>query len=191
MIASLGSSVGSLTDIIIKRVVAGFSTLPTVNDWLNTIALLLVYAVIALPIGLGLNFLQFDWQLERKTVIKILITSLIAPAILEELLFRVILIPQPLANRDFRTILIYSAIASFLFIIYHPLNALTFFPAGRETFFNPVFLFLAALLGVICTISYLQSGSIWSPVVIHWVTVVIWLLCLGGVNKLQVTQSNI
>ena len=187
MVSSFGLSIGSLTDIVIQRVILGFSTLPTVNDWLNTIVLLFVYAVIALPIGLGLNFLQLDLQFERKTVIKVVISSLIAPAILEEFLFRVILLPQPLENRDFVTVVIWSAIALLLFIVYHPLNALSFFPVGRETFFNSIFLFLAALLGVICTIAYLQSASIWCPVVIHWLIVIIWLLCLGGLNRLKST----
>jgi predicted Abi (CAAX) family protease len=71
-----------------------------------------------------------------------------------------------------------------MFIVYHPLNALSFFPKGLKTFFNWVFLVLAALLGIICSIAYLQSGSLWTPVVIHWLAVVIWLLLLGGYGKL-------
>jgi len=46
------------------------------------------------------------------------------------------------------------------FVVYHPLNALTFYPVGRSTFMNPVFLLLAAILGVACSIAYLQSGSL-------------------------------
>lgn len=59
------------------------------------------------------------------------------------------------------TTLYYWIIVSLvLFIIYHPLNALRFFLAGRKTFFQPVFLFSAGLLGLINSISYLTSGSI-------------------------------
>ncbi|MDJ0648845.1 MAG: CPBP family glutamic-type intramembrane protease [Xenococcaceae cyanobacterium MO_188.B19] len=178
-------------DIVIQRVIWGFSNLPTVNDWLNGIILILVYAVIALPVGFWLNFLQLDIQYSGKIVIKIMTTSFIAPAILEELVFRVVLLPQSSEYVSFKALLVYSIISLLLFIIYHPLNGITFFPAGRKTFFNPVFLFLAALLGLICTIAYLRSGSIWISVVIHWLTVVTWLLCFGGMKKLKITQQNI
>lgn len=50
--------------------------------------------------------------------------------------------------------------------------------------FNLVFLLLAALLGFVCSVAYLQSGSLWTSVVIHWLAVVVWLLLLGGYKKL-------
>ena len=180
-----------LAHLIIQRVILGFSNLPTVTDWLDAIFLIIIYTVIALPVGFWLNFLQLDLQDSRKIVIKIITTSLIAPGILEELVFRVILLPQPSENLTFQTISIWSLISLLLFVIYHPLNGITFFAAGRETFFNPVFLFLAALLGLICTVAYLRSGSIWISVVIHWLIVVTWLLCLGGIQRLKFSQLDI
>lgn len=191
MISSLILYIGKFADLIIQRVILGFSNLPAVTDWLNAILLIFIYAVIALPVGFLLNFLQLDLQDSRKIVIKIITTSLVAPGILEELVFRVILLPQPSENLTFQIVSIWSLISLLLFVIYHPLNGITFFTAGRETFFNPVFLFLAALLGLICTVAYLQSGSIWISVVIHWLIVVIWLLCLGGVQRLNFSRSNI
>ncbi len=118
-------------------------------------------------------------------------TSLIAPAILEELLFRVILLPQSSENLASQSVFTWSLVSLLLFVIYHPLNGITFFPAARETFFNPVFLCLATLLGLICTVAYLQSGSIWIPVIIHWLTVVIWLLYLGGIKQLRLIKPDI
>jgi len=77
-----------------------------------------------------------------------------------------------------------------MFVVYHPLNALSFFSQGLETFFNSAFLLLATLLGITCSIAYLQSGSLWTPVVIHWLAVVVWLLFLGGYRKLyEVVQK--
>ena len=175
----------TLGKVISDRVLLGLSTVPTVNDWLNTIVLLLTYAIIALPFGFWLDFLQLDRQLSRIITLKIITTSLITPAIFEELLFRVLLLPQPSENMAFESIICWSIISVLLFVIYHPLNAITFFPSGRETFFNPVFLCLATLLGLICTVAYLETGSIWSPVIIHWLTVAIWLLCLGGMQRLK------
>lgn len=188
MISSLLLSINILTEVIGERIFLGFATFPTFADWLKGIVLMLVYSLIALPFGWWSNFLQLDLQFFRKFAIRIIATSLIAPAILEELFFRVILLPCATENMNLKNVLIWSAISLVLFIIYHPLNGITFFSAGRETFFDPVFLCLATFLGLICTVAYLQSGSIWIPVSIHWLTVVIWLLFLGGINKLKLVK---
>ncbi|GAB4547613.1 MAG: hypothetical protein Tsb0014_42320 [Pleurocapsa sp.] len=174
-----------LIQITRDRIIVGFSTLPTLYDWLNTIILILIYGLIALPLGFWSNFLQLNVQFSGTVAAKIIATSLIAPAILEELFFRVIILPLPSENVTVKILLITSTISLILFVIYHPVNGITFFPSGKETFFNPVFLCLATLLGLICTVSYLQSGSIWIPVTIHWIVVVIWLLFLGGREKLK------
>ncbi len=100
-------------------------------------------------------------------------------------IFRVLLLPNPVEKAG--TIAQWGAatISLFLFVIYHPANAYTFFPAGRKVFVHPVFLFLAALLGLICTLAYLHSGSLWTPVFLHWIVVAVWLLLLGGYQKLH------
>jgi predicted Abi (CAAX) family protease len=72
-----------------------------------------------------------------------------------------------------------------LFTASHPVNAILFSPTHRPTFTDPVFLVLAALLGLTCTLAYLQSGSLWPPVAIHWTAVVVWLLFLGGYRRLN------
>ena len=181
---------GKLIEVIIERVLLSFSNIPSISDWLNTIVLLVIYALIAFSFGFSFDFLQLEHQFAKNTVLRIIATSLFAPAIFEELLFRVILLPQPSENMPIGSILAWSITSLFLFIIYHPLNAIIFFPSGRETFFNPVFLGLATLLGLICTAAYLQTGSIWSPVFIHWVTVIIWLLCLGGMRRLKMIENE-
>jgi predicted Abi (CAAX) family protease len=47
---------------------------------------------------------------------------------------------------------------------------------------------LAALLGVVCEIAYLKTGSLWSPAAIHWLVVAVWLTVLGGYRKVVVTS---
>ncbi|HEY5141419.1 MAG TPA: CPBP family glutamic-type intramembrane protease, partial [Methylococcales bacterium] len=74
-----------------------------------------------------------------------------------------------------------------LFVLYHPINALTLYKAGNPTLFQPIFLGLTALLGLTCTIAYLVTGSLWTISFIHWVVVVIWLFCLSGWAKLNTT----
>ncbi|MEM8720927.1 MAG: CPBP family glutamic-type intramembrane protease [Cyanobacteria bacterium P01_G01_bin.39] len=103
---------------------------------------------------------------------------------LEELVFRGLILPYPDSSISLESYSIWSLFSLGLFIIYHPLNALTFFPQGRSVFFRPVFLVLAAALGIVCTITYWQTGSLWIPVIIHWLAVVLWLLCFGGWSQI-------
>ena len=154
----------------------------------HSIILVGVYILFASILGFATHF--FSWKPQSvATVVRITITSLIAPAILEELFFRVLLLPYPL-EVSFKSYLLRSALSLFLFIVYHPLNALTFFPQGRQVFFDNIFLVLAANLGIVCTITYWQTGSIWLPVLIHWVTVAVWLSYFGGLDKLNYVKNK-
>ncbi len=170
---------------IAHRLSVAVSTLPDAQAWLQAVGLLLLFTVIALPIGFRWGFLQFEVvRVSWLTLIGIIATSLLTPAVTEELFFRVLLFPQTTEHISVSDLWVWGCISLAMFIVYHPLNALSFFPRGLKTFFNVVFLILAALLGLTCSIAYIQSGSLWPPVVIHWLAVVVWLLLLGGYRKL-------
>lgn len=166
------------------RLVTAFSTIPDTQAWLASAALLGIYTLIALPVGFSSGFIKVDIQKSWVVVIGVIAGSLLRPALTEELFFRVLLLPNGTENTSPAALGLWALGGLVIFLIYHPLNALTFFPVARETFLNPIFLFLAALLGIICTLSYWQSGSLWPPVVIHWVIVAVWLLLFGGYRKL-------
>lgn len=144
----------------------------------------LLYTILALTIGFKTKFFKLEIERDWMIICRVAVTTLIAPAIIEELLFRVFLLPHPLEDRSPNFKLVWILISLLLFIIYHPINGLTLYVAGLKTFVNPVFLFLATGLGIFCTYLYLASGSLWLPVVFHWLAVVVWLLCLGGNTKL-------
>ncbi|MEW5856659.1 MAG: CPBP family glutamic-type intramembrane protease [Cyanobacteriota bacterium] len=170
---------------IIHRLITAASKIPDVHAWLYSAALVLIYALISLPIGFKLGFLKLDVETSWEIIVGVMVRCLLSPAISEELFFRILLLPHPTENATPATLWLWGCISLVMFIIYHPLNAVTFYPDGLQTFFNPVFLFLAALLGVICTLAYFQSGSLWIPVAIHWLIVVVWLLLLGGYKTLN------
>ena len=159
------------------------STKANYHNARHLIILVGVYVLFASILGWRTGFLSWKPQ-PVTTVVRVTIASLFAPAILEELFFRVVLLPYP-SDVSFKSYLLRSALSLLLFIIYHPLNALTFFPQGKQVFFDRIFLILAASLGIVCTVTYWQTGSIWLPVLIHWVTVAVWLSYLGGLNKLN------
>ncbi|VEP17912.1 putative Abi/CAAX family protease [Hyella patelloides LEGE 07179] len=164
-------------------------TLPSKNDWLLGIVLLLFYGLVALFWGFKSNFFHLRLLTSPLKVSQIIMTSFFAPALLEEIVFRVFLLPQPTQNLE-QLPWIVITIDLLIFVVYHPLNALTFFPKANVTFLNYTFLSLTALLGFICVIAYWQSGSVWLPVILHWITVITWLIGLGGYDRLYKIDTN-
>jgi predicted Abi (CAAX) family protease len=111
-------------------------------------------------------------------------TLFVFPSLLEEAFFRGILIPNNARDHGRRKILAYIVLSTVIFVLWHPLNALTINKTAAPFFFNPVFLVITALLGITCSIAYIVSRSLWLPIVIHWFTVIIWVVFLGGRNKI-------
>ncbi|NEO84337.1 MAG: CPBP family intramembrane metalloprotease [Spirulina sp. SIO3F2] len=153
--------------------------IPTRQDWRQTLIVLVVYGAIALPIAI--HFQLFTWspwpaaQFWSGSGLKLILGTLFLPALAEEIIFRVLLLPHPSETIRLRIVLLWIGMSLGLFMVYHPLNALTLFPHGNPTFFQPVFLSLAGLLGFACTMLYRQTGSLWTIVLVHWFVVVIWL----------------
>lgn len=171
---------------ILNRIGTAISTIPNLQTWLDSGKLLLLYALISLPVGLSLGFLKLEMaQASWATIAKIIATCLVMPAMTEELCFRVLLLPHPVEKVTIIERWLWASISLTAFVVYHPLEGLTIYSAGLQTLTNPVFLLLAAILGIICTQAYFQSGSMWSCVMIHWLVVVVWLLLLGGYGKLN------
>ncbi|MCI5137318.1 MAG: CPBP family intramembrane metalloprotease [Candidatus Electrothrix sp. AR1] len=77
-----------------------------------------------------------------------------------------------------------TLLSATLFTLWHPLNALTVNPGAQVLFCDPYFLVIVFCLGIVCSLSYILSQSLWVPIIIHWLTVVFWVLFLGGRNLL-------
>ena len=173
---------------LIERLELGFTTLPGHFDRSVAISTC-IYILFALMYGWRSQFLRLE-RSPSSSILRVVITSLIAPALLEEAFFRVLLLPYPDSDISSEQYFVWSVISLLLFIIYHPLNALTAFPQGRKVFSDRRFLILATALGIVCTVTYWQTGSVWLPILIHWLTVVLWLLCFGGLNKLNLNLEQ-
>lgn len=154
------------------------------QDWYVSLGLLLGYGLLVIPVGFKRGFLTWEGvKISPKQCLQML-QLLLMPALIEELLFRVLLLPHPFESVARQEWLFWLIISLTLFIVYHPINALLFYPKGKKIFRQPVFLVFAGLLGIVCAISYKITGSLWPPVIIHWLIVVIWLFILGGEKKL-------
>ena len=106
------------------------------------------------------------------------------PSLLEEAFFRGVLIPNNAVTQSKSRIVAYIALSTAAFVLWHPANALTINTTAAALFLNPAFLLIATLLGITCSVSYVLSRSLWTPIIIHWLTVVVWVIFLGGRNKL-------
>ncbi|MGF1601891.1 MAG: type II CAAX prenyl endopeptidase Rce1 family protein [Thermosynechococcaceae cyanobacterium] len=178
---------------LFSRLIEALTTWPSIKGWLISGAIVVAYAAIALPWGWNRGFLQRPSAAKphsRHNIVKVAAWTFFAPALVEEIGFRVLLIPHPTEFVLPRTMLLWVCISLGLFIIYHPINALTAYKQGNPTFFQPIFLSLATLLGIACTSMYLITGSLWPSVLLHWLAVVIWLLWLGGLERLRLVKSR-
>ena len=155
--------------------------LPPFAAWRRCAWIYLVFLVCAAPLGVASGLIHpSPPPVGVGAAILTALTIAVHPAFTEELVFRVFLLPRQAAATGRRRLTVAIAVSLVLFVAAHPLNARYFWPAALPTFTNPYYLVLAALLGAACTAAYLTSKSIWPPVLMHWFTVVVWLLFLGG-----------
>ena len=165
------------------------------GDLGRSLLVLAGYGAVALGLGMASGFLSLPWQWPPLAeVLPRLARLLLMPALVEELLFRVLLIPHPIEGFPWQPLLAWNALSLGLFVLYHPVAARLWYPQARDLFDDPRFLLQATLLGVACSLAYGFTGSLWPPVLIHWLAVVIWLEPFRGREQLglaaQAAGSN-
>nr|VFK60146.1 MAG: CAAX protease self-immunity [Candidatus Kentron sp. TUN]VFK63549.1 MAG: CAAX protease self-immunity [Candidatus Kentron sp. TUN]VFK69405.1 MAG: CAAX protease self-immunity [Candidatus Kentron sp. TUN] len=171
-----------IRNYIRNNTLKGFKTKPVFS-----VSHIIFPAVLYLGVALGYGFFSglFQPRLIRSPFAPILPFMLfIFPALLEEVVFRGMLIPLDTKYRGPKRILGFTLLSTILFVIWHPLNALTINPGGREWFLDMDFLLIVAALGATCGYTYIHSRSIRVPIAIHWLTVMVWVFFLGGRNLL-------
>lgn len=164
---------------VLQRIKTAVLAIPTLQDYRDCLVLLGLYGAIYLPIGFSLGLLRFAPQTSWVTIVGVGLSAFVMPGLTEEFCFRVLLIPHPREVCPTRTRLFWIALSWLLFLLYH---LHPFVPAFFRT---PAFLIGAGLLGLLCTISYLRSGSFWTPVLLHWAIVTTWLLGFGGLEQFR------
>jgi uncharacterized protein len=99
------------------------------------------------------------------------------PALGEEILFRALLVPYwKHTNHQWGWI----AVNTFLFVLWHVFEGLTFLKALRAILLNPFFLAATAVLGSINAYFLCYTGSVWPGVFFHAAVVFVWQTWLGG-----------
>ena len=101
-------------------------------------------------------------------------TLFVMPALGEELLFRGLLIPRDRAGPG------WIALSVLLFVLWHPLQAVTIGPPWAAAFLDPWFLACVAILGLALARIYSVTRSLWPCIVGHWLIVLGWKAMFGG-----------
>ena len=167
--------------LLAERVTLAFTTFPSFAQWLWVGVITALYGYAAL------------WILARtalfkrsKTAVplpKMLLLALIAiftPSLVEELVYRVLFLPHPSEAVPLQIQLGWTLISLMLYVAAHPLLAWTLWHWSRRMFYRPAFLIIVTLLGIACSLAYLTTGSLYAPLFIHWLTIVVWKAFYGG-----------
>ena len=164
------------------------TTIPDWRTWRTCAFVYCLFLVCALPIGLLSGLVRRSVpHLSPAEMAGTGLLLFVQPALAEEIVFRGLLLPRHADSMSRGRLFVVAAAALVVYVASHPLNALLLRPGALTLFESPVYLVLAALLGLACTATYLISRSIWPPVAFHWLTVVVWIWLLGGRAQLDQT----
>jgi predicted Abi (CAAX) family protease len=142
-------------------------------------AMLIVgYSAAAAIIGFATGL----FELGLPSLVEVLILPpllVVYPALIEELIFRGLLLPRSLAKvSGFRRFAALS-VSSLVFVAWHPFNHYVIGMSDTSLFVEPGFLVIVLMLGYLCGHLYLRTQSLWPAIAIHWATTLIWNLFLG------------
>lgn len=152
----------------------GLRSVPTAT-W----ALVPFYVVLALSLGLGSGQLDPAWpSLAKALILPPLLV--IFPSLIEEFFYRGILLPTSLRTASATKRFAAATGSTALYVAAHPISPLLGLSTS-DFFLDPRMLVIVAALGYTCAYAYLRSGSLRAPILIHWVTVVVWNLLFSGV----------
>ncbi len=166
--------------------VSGYQAWPNLEGWAISLLMILAYGLIARWVGLRSGLIRGEIkQLAFSTQALLGLRLLIHPALVEESVFRGLLLPTPSPPSLSPSAGFWYGLSLLLFVTAHPLNGLILRRERRQLFTHPAFLFLAALLGLWASALYWITASLWPPVLLHWLVVFIWLTRYGGTAHLE------
>ncbi len=164
--------------LAVARIGRALTVWPHRQAWRDTAIAAGLFFVIAVPLALTSGLASPEFELARDFPL-LALRLLLVPSMVEELLFRALLNPHPLEAAPPSRRLSWAGVSLLCYVIAHPLNAWLFTPATRGVFDHPMFVLLVALLGTSTLVLYRRSGSLWPPLLLHWLVVSSWLAAGG------------
>eukprot|EP00879_Flechtneria_rotunda_P005014 GHRR01005290.1.p1 GENE.GHRR01005290.1~~GHRR01005290.1.p1 ORF type:complete len:176 (+),score=28.40 GHRR01005290.1:139-666(+) len=167
----------------LQRVVAAYNTVPPTLDPRAWVCIATFTAII-IPLGVLTGILQLKVEKRPAKWLEVLFVVFCSRGLLEEVVFRVVALPHqavdgPISPGGFA---LRAAASTLLFVLAHLL-----IPGERakKTFRNPGFLVMCGVFGAMCSAVYYLTGSLFVIWLVHGLPVAIWLLLLGGAEKVQ------
>lgn len=152
----------------------GLRCLPDRRGWLR-VAVELGWALpLMLVVAHSGGLVRYAPERDATILIGLGATLLISPAFGEEVLFRGLIMPRRHASAP------WVLLSVLLFVLWHPLQAVTFGPPWAAAFVDSWFLLIVAILGGALARIYAATGSLWPGVAAHWLVVFAWKAVLGG-----------
>ncbi|HSM83243.1 MAG TPA: CPBP family glutamic-type intramembrane protease, partial [Nodosilinea sp.] len=150
-----------------------------------------LYGAIALPFGRKTRFLTRQDAVDHPWPMALSALRIFCiPALLEEVVFRVMLLPHPKEGVPGGQWMLWAVVSLTLFLLYHLLLGKTTYRAANDTLSDRRFLTLAGWLGLVLTGVYWITGSLWPIVLIHWAVVMVWIYRYGGRARLPRRQRK-
>lgn len=160
----------------VRETVTALKIWPEARHWRTSLSVGL--PALALVAGLGLLGGWLSWApvTDGKAMAIAVVLLFFLPAFVEEFFFRGVLLSW-LAARWNRWA---AWISTLLFVLWHPLQALTIGPPWAELFLAPTFWIATLIWGVVLSHIRIVTKSLWPVILTHWIAVVIWKSLLGG-----------
>jgi len=163
----------------VRDLARGLTTWPARSGWVESAAWAGALVALAAPLAWAGGLIEVAAGQPMASA-RTLLLPFVSPALIEESLFRGLLVPHPKRTgvpRVQRARWWAASLAAYL--VAHPLLAATLRGNARGIFDTPVFLLEAGLLGVTATALYERTGSLWPAVLLHGAVVAAWL-SFGG-----------
>ncbi|MBD2112958.1 MULTISPECIES: CPBP family glutamic-type intramembrane protease [Cyanophyceae] len=171
---------------VTQRLADAFATGLSWPMGLLGLVMLSLYGLVALPFGLRNRFLVRQQAASSPMGFALdALRRFIAPALLEETIFRVMLLPHPVEGVPGDRWLLWGIVSFVAFILYHVVLNRTLYRGARAGLSDPRFLVLAGWLGLVLIAAYWITGSLWLVVLMHWVVVLVWVYRFGGWARLS------
>jgi predicted Abi (CAAX) family protease len=156
--------------VLFARLLESLSRVPEARDWAEVVAAYVGFCALALVVSPDLISIEHGISLGE--LILIATVALLIPAFSEEVVFRGLLLPR----FDFSWV----PISLSAYVLWHPIESFLVFPQAAPLFTDFAFLFLVGVLGLLCTLLYHRSESLWTSIVLHWMVVVSWKAAGGA-----------
>ncbi len=162
--------------VAVKQTWRALKVWPAAGRWKAALGIALPAVVIIALSGYLGGWLRFDPVVDLQSALMAAFILLLIPALAEELIFRGILLSW-LATFSQR---LGNWLSIGLYVLWHPLQALTFSLPWSAIFLQPSFLFATFILGIVLTHIRIVSQSLWPVIAIHWLLVLLWKLLFAG-----------